>query len=47
VPEASDVVADVLGLSVAIFLFFLWRSTERVVFGAGVEGRRLSWRDLR
>jgi VanZ family protein len=47
VPEASDVVADVLGLGVAIFLFFLWRSTERVVFGAGAEGRRLSWRDLR
>jgi hypothetical protein len=43
VPEASDVIADVLGLSAAIFLYALWRSTERVVGSPGPGDRRPDW----
>ena len=45
VPEASDVLADVAGLIAAIFLYGLWRSTERVVVTAAAEGRRPEWSD--
>lgn len=45
VPEASDVVADVAGLIAAIFLYGLWRSTERVLAGAVPQGRRPEWWD--
>jgi len=39
VPEASDVVADVAGLIAAIFLYGLWRSSERALEVAAVQGR--------
>ena len=37
VPEASDVLADILGLSVVIFLLVLWRSTERFILAEALR----------
>ena len=44
VPEASDVVADVAGLIGAIFLYGLWRSSERALAIAGTAEGRLTRR---
>lgn len=35
VPEASDVLADIFGLLVAIFVLVLWWSTERFIVAGG------------
>ena len=44
VPEASDVLADIAGLALAVLLYALWWSTERRLFQIGREASGRPWR---